>query len=59
MKQYMLTVFGTPGKFDGYSQMFKDSKKAGKAFARTIANNRKSSLIEFVGNCPTFEINNV
>lgn len=58
MKQYMLTVFGTPGKFEGYSQMFKSSKKAGKAFAKTIAANLESALILYVDNNAKWEIAN-
>ncbi len=59
MKIYLISVYGTPGKFDGYCQMFTNSKKAGKAFAKIIATNRKASLIEYRGNCPTFELCNV
>lgn len=58
MKMYMLTVFGTPGKFDGYSQLFKSSKKAGKAFARTIAAKVESSLTLYIGNNAEWEITN-
>lgn len=58
MKRYMLTVFGSPGKFDSYSQMFKSSKKAGKAFAKTIAANVESALILYVDNNAEWEITN-
>ena len=58
MKMYMLSVFGTPGKFDGYSQWFKSSKKAGKAFARTIAAKVESSLTLYIGNNAEWEITN-
>lgn len=58
MKQYMLHVFGTPGKFDGYSQLFTSSKKAGKAFAKTIAANVESALTLYVGNNAEWEITN-
>ena len=58
MKMYMLTVYGTPGKFDGYSQCFKSSKKAGKAFARTIAAKTESALTLYIGNNAEWEITN-
>lgn len=56
MTQYMLTVYGTPGKFNGYSQMFKNSRKAGKAFAKTIATGVNSSLTQYIGNRAEWEI---
>lgn len=58
MEQYILTVFGTPGKFNGYSQLFRDSRKAGKAFAKTIAANKESALTLYVDNNAEWEITN-
>lgn len=58
MKQFILHVYGTPGKYNGYSHLYKDSKKAGKAFAKTIAAGVNSSLTQYIGNSAEWEIAN-
>mgnify|MGYP006932715335 FL=1 len=58
MKRYILHVPGTLGKFDGYCRMFTNSKKAGKAFAKTIATGTKSALTIYTGNIAEMEITN-